>query len=159
MDPFNALSTTATVRKIPPLREAPPSNVMSCALVASTDLDRALDTTKEVTEGAGAPSAKMVGQLANSPGRPTMICGHSAPRDEGRSPPVRHGSPCARGRGTHLDRALSPRPTMGKEHRSIMPTHPTTWVLTPRKVIIRCQLVKHDAWVDLNPSCARIRYT
>jgi hypothetical protein len=43
-------------------------------------------------------------------------------------------------------------------------------ILTPRKVTIRCQLVvpssssddplvKHDAWVDLNPTGARIRYT
>jgi hypothetical protein len=53
-----------------------------------------------------------------------------------------------------------------------MPTRPTTGILTPRKVIIRRQLVvpssssdddlplvKHDAWVDLNPSDMRIRYT
>jgi hypothetical protein len=53
-----------------------------------------------------------------------------------------------------------------------MPTHPTTGILTPRKVTIRCQLVvpssssdddlplvKHDAWVDLNPGGVRIRYT
>jgi hypothetical protein len=85
---------------------------------------------------------------------------------------VRQGSPCARGRGTCLVCALSPRPTIGKEHRLVTPTHPTTGVLTLRKVTVRCQLVvpsssiddelplvKHDARVDLNPSCARIRYT
>jgi hypothetical protein len=53
-----------------------------------------------------------------------------------------------------------------------MPTRPTTGILTPRKVIIRRQLVvpssssdndlplvKHDAQVDLNPGGARIHYT
>jgi hypothetical protein len=53
-----------------------------------------------------------------------------------------------------------------------MPTRPTIGFLTLRKVTARCQfmvpssnsddnlsLVKHDAWVDLNPSGARIRYT
>jgi hypothetical protein len=53
-----------------------------------------------------------------------------------------------------------------------MPTRPTTGILTPRKVTIRHQLVvpfsssdddlplvKHDAWVDLNPSGVRIHYT
>jgi hypothetical protein len=68
--------------------------------------------------------------------------------------------------------ALSPRPMIGKEHRSVMPTRPTTEVLTPRKVTVWHQhvvpssssdddlpLVKHDAWVDLNRSGARICYT
>jgi hypothetical protein len=55
MDPFNALSTTAAARKIPPLKEAP---------------------------------------LA-------MVCGQWVPRDEGRSPPARQGSPCTRGHGMH----------------------------------------------------------
>jgi hypothetical protein len=53
-----------------------------------------------------------------------------------------------------------------------MPTCPTTWILTSRKVTIRRQLVvpsssneydlslvKHDARVDLNPGGVRIRYT
>jgi hypothetical protein len=69
-------------------------------------------------------------------------------------------------------RALSPRPTIGKERRSVTPTRLTTGVLTPRKVTVRRQLVvhssssdddlplvKHDARVDLNPGGARIRYT
>jgi hypothetical protein len=68
--------------------------------------------------------------------------------------------------------ALPPRPMIGKEHRSVTPTHPTTGILTPRKLTIRCQLVvpssssdddlplvKHDARVDLNPGGARIHYT
>jgi hypothetical protein len=68
--------------------------------------------------------------------------------------------------------ALSPLPMIAKEHRSVMPTHPTTGILTPRMVTIRCQLVvpsrsndddlplvKHDALVDLNRGGARIRYT
>jgi hypothetical protein len=56
MDPFNALSTVAAARKIPQLKEAPPTKVMSCALVTSTDLEKTLDAEKEVIGGAGAPS-------------------------------------------------------------------------------------------------------
>jgi hypothetical protein len=61
---------------------------------------------------------------------------------------------------------------IGKEYRSVTPTRPTTGILTPRKVTIRCQLVvpssssdddlplgKHDARVDLNLGGVRIRYT
>jgi hypothetical protein len=61
---------------------------------------------------------------------------------------------------------------IGKEHRSAMPTRPTTGILTPRKVTIWHQLVvpsssrdddlslvKHDTQVDPNPGSARIRYT
>jgi hypothetical protein len=53
-----------------------------------------------------------------------------------------------------------------------MPTSPTLVILTPRKVTARHQLVvpssssdndlslvKHDAWVDLNPGGMRICYT
>jgi hypothetical protein len=161
MDLFNALSTTATARRIPPLKEAPPTKVMSCALVTSTDLDKDLDAVKEVTGGAGTPSAKMAGP-------PTMVCGHLAPRDEGRSPPVRQGSSCTQGRGTHLARALFPRPMIGKVHRSVTPTRPTTGILTTRKLTVQRQLVvpssssdddlplvKHDARVDLNPGGMR----
>jgi hypothetical protein len=68
MDPFNALSTTAVTRKIPPLKEATPAKVMSYGLVTPTDLEKTLDASKEVTGGAGAPSAKMAGRPANSPG-------------------------------------------------------------------------------------------
>jgi hypothetical protein len=60
------------------LKEAPPTKVMSCALAASTDLEKDLDAAKEVTGGAGAPMAKMADQLANSPSQPAMVCGHSA---------------------------------------------------------------------------------
>jgi hypothetical protein len=61
---------------------------------------------------------------------------------------------------------------VAKEHRSLMPTCPTTGILTLRKVTIQRQLVvpsssndydlplvKHDAQVDLNPGSVRIRYT
>jgi hypothetical protein len=166
MDPFNALSTTAAARKIPPLREAPPTKVMSCALVTSTDLKRAFDAVKKVIRGAGTPSVKMAD-------RPWFVAIRPPPsRDEDRSPLARQVSPYARGHGTHPVRALSPRPTIRKEHRSVTPTCPTTEVLTPRKMTIWHQLVvpssssnddlplvKLDAWVDLNPSGARIHYT
>jgi hypothetical protein len=68
MDPFNTLSTTAAARKVPQLKEAPPAKVMSGALVASTDLEKDLYVTKEVTGGASVPLAKMAG-------RPAMVCG------------------------------------------------------------------------------------
>jgi hypothetical protein len=61
-DPFNALSTTAAARKIPLLKEASPAKVMSCALIASTDLQKDLDVVKKVTGGAGVPSVKMADQ-------------------------------------------------------------------------------------------------
>jgi hypothetical protein len=165
MDPFNALSTTAAARTIPPLKEASPAKVMLCSLITSTDLQKDLDAAKEVTGGASAPSVKMVS-------RPAMVCGQSVPCDEGRSPPARQVSPCTQGHGTCPTRAFSPHLTTGKEHRSVMPTRPTTGILTPRKVTIRRQLVvpssssdddlplvKHDARVDLNPNGARICYT
>jgi hypothetical protein len=69
-------------------------------------------------------------------------------------------------------RALSPRLMIGKKHRSVTPTCPTTGILTPRKVTIRRQLVvhlsssdddhplvKHDARVPLIPGGTKIRYT
>jgi hypothetical protein len=92
-DPFNALSTTTAVKKIPPLKEASPTKVMSCALIPSTYQQKDLDAAKEVTRGAGAPSANMAGRLANSPGRPAMVCGQSVPHGEGQSPPACHCSP------------------------------------------------------------------
>jgi hypothetical protein len=71
-----------------------------------------------------------------------------------------------------LAHALSPRPMIRKEHRSVTPTRPTMVILTPWKVIVRHQLVvpsssndddlslvKHDARVDLNLGDVRIRYT
>jgi hypothetical protein len=123
MDPFNAVSTAAAVRKIPPLKEALPTKVMSCALVVLTDLDKDLATAKEVAGGVGAPSVKMAGRPANSPGRSAMVCGHSAPRDEGRPSLVHQGSPCTRGHGTLLAHALSSHPTIGKEHRYAYTSH------------------------------------
>jgi hypothetical protein len=74
MDPFNALSTATTARKIPSLQEAPPAKVMLCTLVMSRDLEKDLDATKEVNRGTNTPSAKMA-----------MVCGHSTPRDEGQA--------------------------------------------------------------------------
>jgi hypothetical protein len=94
------------------------------------------------------------------------------PHDEGRSAPVCQGSPCARGRGTHPVLALSPCPTIGKEHRSVTPRRPIMGILTLRKVTVRHQLVvpssssnddlslvNHDAQVDLNLGDVKIRYT
>jgi hypothetical protein len=174
MDPLNALSTTTATRKIPPLQEAPHAKDMSCALVASTDLEKDLYAAKEVNRGAGTPSAKMAGWLANSPGRPAMVCVNlpPPPRDEGRPSPVRQGSPCTQGYRTRPPRALSHRLMIGKEHRSVMPTRPTVGILTPRMVTIQCQLVvplsssdddlslvKHDTRVDLSRGGVRIRYT
>jgi hypothetical protein len=79
MDPFNALSTDAATRKIPPLKEVLHTKVMSCALVASIDLEKDLDDTKEVGEGVSVPLAKMVGLSANSPGWLAMVCGNAPP--------------------------------------------------------------------------------
>jgi hypothetical protein len=74
MDPFNALSTAATVRKIPPFKGAPPAKVMSCALVASIDLEKDLYATREVTGGANAPLVKMIGRPTNSlAGQPWFV--------------------------------------------------------------------------------------
>jgi hypothetical protein len=87
MDPFNALSTATTARKIPPLKEAPPAKVMSCALVASIELEKDLDAAKQVTRGAGIPSTKMARWSA-------MVCGHLGPHDDDRPSPTRQGSPC-----------------------------------------------------------------
>jgi hypothetical protein len=75
IDPLNALSTTAAARMIPLLREAPPAKVASCVLVASTDLEKALDVAKEVIEGADAPSVTTGSQPAKSPNRPTTVGG------------------------------------------------------------------------------------
>jgi hypothetical protein len=141
MDPFNALSTAAAARKILQLKEASPDKVMSCVLIASIDLKKDLDAAREVIGGASTPSVKMASRPANSPARSAVVCGQSVPRDEGRSPPARHGSPGTRGHETHTTHALSPRLTIGKEHRSVTPTHPTMGILTPRKVTFRRQLV------------------
>jgi hypothetical protein len=172
MDPFNALSTTVAARRIPPLKKASPTKVMSCTLVASTNLQKDLDASKEVTGGAGVPLVKMVGLPAHSIDWTGMVCGQSVPRDEGHTLPARQGTPCTRGQGMHPTHARSPHTMIGKEHRSVTPTRPTTGILTLRKGAIRHQLVvpssssdddlslvKHDARVDLNPSGARICYT
>jgi hypothetical protein len=73
MDPFNAMSAAAAMMMIPPLREAPPANVTSCALVTSTDLEKALDAGKEVIEGAGVPSVMMGGWPAKSPANRLLL--------------------------------------------------------------------------------------
>jgi hypothetical protein len=91
MDPFNVLSIAP--RKIPPLKDAPPTKVMSCALVASTDLEKTLDAAKEVTGGDGVPLAKKASRKANCPSWPAMLCGQSVHRDEGQSPTAWQGSP------------------------------------------------------------------
>jgi hypothetical protein len=107
------------------------------------------------------PTSRGLGPLAPPP-----------PHEEGRPSLVRQCSPYTRGRGTRPTHALSPHLMIGKEHRSVMPTCPTTGILTLRKVTIRHQLVvplsssdddlslvKHDAQVDLNRGSARICYT
>jgi hypothetical protein len=73
--------------------------------------EKDLDAAKEVTRGAGAPSAKTAD-------RPWLVAIRLPPHVEGqgRSPPVRQGSRCTRGRGTHSAHALSPRLMIGKEH-------------------------------------------
>jgi hypothetical protein len=165
MDPFNTLSTAAAVRMIPPQREASPAKVASCALVASTDLEKALDAVKEVTGGSGTPSAMMAGQ-------PAMVGGCMTPLEVGEPSPAHQSSPAAQGCGSRPVHALSPPPTIGKEHHSATPTRLSMGVLTPKKITIRCQLVvpssnndddlplvKHDARVDLNSGGMRMRYT
>jgi hypothetical protein len=86
MDPFNALSTATTARKIPLFKEAPPAKVMSCALVTSTDLEKTLDVAKEVTGGAVMPSVKMASRpwlVANR--SPKMRANH---QQRAKVPPV-----------------------------------------------------------------------
>jgi hypothetical protein len=122
MNPFNALSTAVAVRMIPLLREAPAPKVASCALVASTDLEKALGATKEVIGGANAPSAMMCGRPAKSPGRLATISGGFTPLEVGQPPSACQCSPAAQGHGSHPVCALSPHLTIGKEHHSITPT-------------------------------------
>jgi hypothetical protein len=155
MDPFNALSTAAAARKIPSLKEAPPTKVISCALVTSTELEKNLDATRDVTGGAGTPMVKMAGH-------PWFVAIRATVRRAG-----------------HHQRAKIPLVPEVMERAQLMvfplvvtPTSPTTGILTPRKVNARRQLevpssssdddlslVKHDAWVDLNPGSMRVRYT
>jgi hypothetical protein len=171
MESFNVVSTAAAMRVMPPLKVSS-AEVTFCTLVASSDLDKVLDVTKEVTRGAGAPSVKMGGWPANIDGRPAMSFGRSAPLEVSRPTHVCEASPSARGHGPRLGSALSPHPTIRKEDRSVTPTRPTMGVLTPRKVVVRCNLVvhsgnsdddlplvQHDAWVDLNPDGVRIYHT
>jgi hypothetical protein len=85
---------------------------------------------------------------------------------------MHQGSPYTRGPGTHPALALSPHLMIGKEYRSVMPTRPTTGILTLRKVTAWHQLmvpssssddelslVKHDTQVDLNFDDVGIHYT
>jgi hypothetical protein len=158
MDPFNALSTAATVER----------GITRQGHVVCVDrIDRPTEGLR-CCKGGHWRSQHAIGK----DGWPAMVCGQSVPRDEGRSPPARQGSPCTRGHGMNPTHDLSPRPMIGKDHRLVTPTRPTMGILTPRKVTIRRQLVvpssssndnlplvKHDARVDLNPGGARIRYT
>jgi hypothetical protein len=137
MDPFNALSTAAAARMIPSLREAPPAKVASCALVASIDLEKALDAAKKVIKGASVSSVMMGGRSAESPGRSAAVGGQLTLLEVGQPSPVRQSSPTAQGRGSRPVRALSPCPTIGKEHHSVTPMRPSTGVLTPKKISIR----------------------
>jgi hypothetical protein len=62
----------------PAIEEAPPAKVMSCALVTSTNLEKTLDAAKEVTGGAGVPSAKMVADRPTPlAGRPWLVANRS----------------------------------------------------------------------------------
>jgi hypothetical protein len=136
MEPFNALSTTATTRKIPPLKEESLAKVMPCVLITLTDLHKYLDASKEATGGAGAPFVKMAGRawfVANR--SPLMRTDHHQ----------------------HTKVTLT-RPTTGIltprkvtiQHQLVVPSSSSDDDLL---------LVKHDAQVDLNPSGARIHYT
>jgi hypothetical protein len=64
---------------IPLLRDAGPTKLTSCALVASTDLEKALDAVKEVIEGASAPSAMMGNRPAKSPSQLATVGGRLTP--------------------------------------------------------------------------------
>jgi hypothetical protein len=64
MESFNVVSTVAAVRAITLLKESP-TKVMSCTLVASSNLDKVFNVTKDVTRGAGGPPVKMGGRPAN----------------------------------------------------------------------------------------------
>jgi hypothetical protein len=98
MKSFNVISTAAAMRGIPSVKESP-VKVASCTLVASSDLDKVLDVTKDITRGADAPMTKMGGQLANIDGRPAMSFGRPSPLEVGHSTHAREASPCAQGRG------------------------------------------------------------
>jgi hypothetical protein len=90
----------------------------------------------------------------------------------GQPSPVRQSSLAAQSHGSRPVQAISPRPMIRKEHRSVMPMRPSTSVLTSKKITIQRQRVvpssssnddhplgRHDAQVDLNSGGARIRYT
>jgi hypothetical protein len=172
MDPFNDLSTAATVRMIPLLRQAPPTKFAPCALVASTGMEKALDAAKEVIRGVGTSSVTMAGWPAKSPGRPATVGGRLTHLKVCQPSVVHQSFPTAQDHSSRHVRALSPSPTIGKEHCSVMPTRPSMGVLTLKKITIRCQLVvpssssdnnlpfvRYDARVNLNSGSARIHYT
>jgi hypothetical protein len=94
------------------------------------------------------------------------------PLEVGHPSPARQSSPAAQGRGSRLVQALSPHQTIRKEHHWVMPTCPSTGVLTPKKITIRHKLVvpsssndddlplvRHNTRVDLNSDGMRICYT
>jgi hypothetical protein len=101
VEPFNALSTAAVARKIAPLKEVPPAKVMSCALVASIDLEKDLDAAKEVTGGVGMPSVKMAGRPTPLASRPWFVVNWSLAmradhHQHAKVPPVPDVMECAR---------------------------------------------------------------
>jgi hypothetical protein len=96
----NALSTATAMRMIPPLREAPPTKVSSCALVASTALEKALDVAKEVIGGASVPLVMMGDQPAKSPSRSATVGSRLTP------PPLRWVNHHLRARVPLLPRAM-----------------------------------------------------
>jgi hypothetical protein len=115
---------------------------------------------KEIIGGVGVPLAMMSDRLAKPPSRLATVGGRLTPLEVGQPSPVCHCSPAAQGRGLHPFCVLSPRPTIGKEHHLVMPRRPSTGVLTPKNITIRCLLVvRHDARVDLNSCGTRIYYT
>jgi hypothetical protein len=115
MESFNVISIVAATRAILPLKESP-VKVMSYTLVASSDLDKVLDMTKEVNRRVSAPSMKMDGRTTNIDSRRAMSFGRLAPLDVGHPTHTCEASPSAHGHGPRSGSALSPHPTIGREH-------------------------------------------
>jgi hypothetical protein len=107
--------------------------VASCVPVASTKLEKALDAEKEDIGGADTPSAMMGSRLTKSPGQRATIGGQLTPLDVGQPSPTHQSSSVAHDRGSRPVHALSPHPTIGKEHCSVTRMRRSTGVLTPRR--------------------------
>jgi hypothetical protein len=78
MESFNVVSTAATVRAMMSLKESL-VKVTSYTLITSSDSEKVLDMTKDVTRGASTPSAKMGGRLTNINDRLSMSFSRPAP--------------------------------------------------------------------------------